>query len=124
FPDGQIDAPAVPPVVLLDGQGNEVGAYDTLAAAIAEAEAGYCIEIDDGADLAEEGTVIVTVNNLTIAGAADVTVTGLELGANVHSLRLEGEFSTRVQGNALDNVIVGNAGANYILGGAGNDLLV
>src|SRR5690606_33553886 len=27
FLDGQIDAPAVPPVVLLDGQGNEVGAY-------------------------------------------------------------------------------------------------
>ena len=109
------------PVHLLDETGEQVGAFVTLAEAIAAAGSGYRIAIDDDTDLSAEGVVQVSVEGLTIGGAASVRIAGLELGDGVQSLFLEGELGTRITGNGLDNLIVGNDGDNIIDGGAGND---
>jgi len=111
-------------VHVFDANGNETGAYGSLAAAIGAAADGYRIEIEDGTDLADEGTVTVSRNNLTISGGADVRIAGLLLGAGVESLFLEGTFGTEIHGNELDNRIFGNDGDNIIHGGDGDDRIL
>lgn len=124
FGDADPISMPVVPVVLFDALGEEAGFFSSLAGAIAAATAGGRIEIGDDTDLSGEGMVVVTTENLTIAGGASVTIAGLILGEGIHGLRLEGGFNARVIGNELDNFIVGNAGDNRLEGGAGNDVLV
>ncbi|MEJ0040525.1 MAG: right-handed parallel beta-helix repeat-containing protein [Gammaproteobacteria bacterium] len=108
---------------VLDGNDNEVGAYHSLADAVAAAADGYRIEIEDNADLTAEGVVSIAHDNLTIAGSASVRIAGLELANGVVSLNLEGAFGTRIEGNDLANHIFGNDGNNVIRGGDGDDFI-
>jgi len=110
-------------VHLLNDLGEDAGSFTSLTEAIQAAQAGYTIMIDDDTDLSEEGVVTVSVDDLTITGNAGVQIEGLQLGTAVVSLKLDGAFSTEIQGNELDNVIVGNDGDNVIYGGAGDDFI-
>lgn len=110
-------------VHLLDGSGGEIGSFVTLGEAIAAAQDGWTISIEDNMDLRAEGMVSVTRSGLTIAGGASVQITGLALADGVVSLHLAGELSTEVLGNDLDNWITANDGNSVIRGGGGDDFI-
>jgi len=110
-------------VHLFDNDSNVVGTFQTLGEALAEAGDHYRIEIEDDVDLTEEGVLTLTADWLTIKGGATVQIAGLKLGDGVTGLQLEGEFSTRIEGNELGNDIRGNNGDNTILGYGGNDVI-
>src|SRR5690606_37741977 len=110
-------------VRVFDGDGIEVGAFDSLGAALAVASNGWLIDIDDDVDLTSEGVLTVDTEWLTIRGGAGVKIEGLQLGSEIFSLNLEGSFSTVIEGNGLDNYIRSNDGNNVIRGHGGDDFI-
>lgn len=104
--------------------------YHTIAAAMAHAHAGDTIALDAGYS---NETTTVSVNNLSVSGAASSANINLTLGAGIGNLTLLGTAPIFVHDNSGNNTIIGNAGANTIEvsggtdvvnGGGGNDRLI
>jgi Ca2+-binding RTX toxin-like protein len=104
--------------------------YHTIADAMAHAHAGDTISLDAGYS---NETTTVSVNNISITGAASSTGIDLTLAAGIADLTLLGKAPMFVHDNSGNNTIIGNAGANTIEvtggtdvvnGGGGNDRLI
>ena len=110
------------PVLLKNTLGAVVSTHETITDAIAAASEDFRIEIAAG-DYTAEGPILVTVEGLTIAADAGVTVGPITLDDGIVAVTLDGDAPLSVVGNAADNFITGNDGANLLDGGAGADTM-
>jgi hypothetical protein len=105
--------------LLADGlSGALLSSHDSFAQAMAAAQNGNAILIEDGAGM-PAGSYEVTRNNLTV-----VTDLGLRATLTLESARnltLSGDNHLNVTGNGQDNRIFGSDGRNRLDGGGGGD---
>ncbi|WP_118135759.1 ExeM/NucH family extracellular endonuclease [Oceanicella sp. SM1341] len=112
-------------IAMPDGEGgwDRVEGFARLDRALAAAEDGWRVNVDDGAAIGAFGALTVTADALTFR--ADAPVSGvLSLGEGVFEIRLRGEAGIDVAGNDGANLVVGSHGDNVIEGGAGDDRLM
>ncbi|QDL90492.1 ExeM/NucH family extracellular endonuclease [Paroceanicella profunda] len=107
----------------------EGGGYDRVDGfarfdrALAAAQDGWRVNVDDGAAIGDFGTANVTAEALIVRADAPVSGT-LVLGAGVVEIRLRGESGIDVLGSEGANLVVGSHGDNVLEGGAGDDRLM
>lgn len=104
--------------------------YPTIAAAVAASAAGDTIRLASGYS---NERAVLTVQDLTVQGAASSLNIDLELGVGINNVTLAGFADIDVWDNSGSNNITGNGGSNkltvsggadVVLGGGGRDHLV
>jgi Ca2+-binding RTX toxin-like protein len=95
--------------------------YPTIAAAVAAAAAGDIIRLEQG--YSNERGVVITVQDLTVTGAATSSLIELVLGEGINDVTLDGLSRIQVRDNAGSNIITGNGGGNLVHVSGGADVV-
>ncbi|MCC5975121.1 MAG: hypothetical protein JJT81_13865 [Rubellimicrobium sp.] len=100
----------------------ELRGYQDVGTAMPFLRANAGIDILTAGALSADGTDLITLNGVTIRGAAGLSG-GFVLGEGVLRGTLAGEADFDMTGNPSANQLYGNDGDNVLRGGAGNDLV-
>jgi Ca2+-binding RTX toxin-like protein len=95
--------------------------YPSIAAAVAAAAAGDTIALAPGYS---DELAVLTVQDLTVQGAASSLNISLELGVGIGNVTLGGLADIDVWDNSGNNNITGNAGANNVRVSSGADVVL